>query len=178
MSSRGRGLLEIKPSSNPFFQSTGSDIGVNPHIPVKWTGDVDPAMTRVNPASKDTFSFLYTRESDTIGSKVAKPQNEHPQILTKTEFLKKRREELRTQMLLDSGGIDPYATEGEAGGGLESTKPNVEEILSRYTHAPKQEDPRYMTTAVSPCLAPAFKYHFMIHLLIYVTLIFVLYISE
>jgi hypothetical protein len=144
MAQRGRGLLEVKPSNNPFMQSTSADLGVNPYQKVEWSGDHDPAMTRnADGANRDTFSFLYARESDNIGGRVAKPTNEKPRLLTKTEFLKKRREELRAQMTVDEvamqNAVEPTYT--------------VEEILTHYKHEPKSEDPRFMTTSVSTVFA-------------------------
>ena len=139
MAHRGRGLLEVKPSNNPFFQSTASDIGVNPYNGVQWSGDHDPAMLKASSVSKDTFSFLYARESDTIGSRVAKPPVERPSLLTKTEFLKKRREELRARMTVDEAEMQNVVP----------PKVTVEDVLAHYKHEPKVEDPRYMTTSVS-----------------------------
>jgi hypothetical protein len=136
---RGRGLLEVKPCSNPFMQSTSADIGVNPYLGVAWTGENDPAMTRASDGSKDTFSFLYARESDNIGARVAKPINEKPRLLTKTEFLKKRREELRSQMTMDEVQMQNTVI----------PSPTAEDILVHYKHDPRAEDPRYTTTSVS-----------------------------
>ncbi len=137
MTQRGRGLLEIKSSNNPFFQAASADIGTNPHLVTKWSGNTDPAMTKTSSASKDTFSFLYTRESDIIGSLVPKSNVEVKSLLTKTEFLKKRREEMRAQMLTDC------VSEPEP-----IPRPSTEEILAHYHHAPKVEDPRFLTTSV------------------------------
>ena len=141
MSFRGRGTLEVKKSSNPFFQTTNSNIGVNPHERTDWTGDVDPAMLKSEAAAKETFSFLYTRESDVIGSQVPKPTREEKSLLTKTEFLKKRRAELRTQMLSDSASFEETSSAAPM-------RVTAEDMLKVYKHEPKSEDPRFMTTSV------------------------------
>lgn len=140
MARRGRGLLEVKSSSNPFFQSTASDIGTIPTRTIKWTGDVDPAMMTSHTQKEDTFSFLYSRESDTIGSMVRKPVLEKKELLTKTEFLKKRRETLREEMGDTVGNGDESET---------VFKVTAEQVLAQYRHVPKLEDPRFMTTSVS-----------------------------
>lgn len=139
MSQRGRGLLEIQHSNNPFFQTSGRDVGVNPYSKKVWSGDVDPAMIKKNVHAQENFSFLYTRESDTIGSRVTKPSLENREILTKTEFLKKRREELRSNMGEEDLAFDT----------TESSKFQItaEEILSVYKHEPKNEDPRFTTSS-------------------------------
>jgi len=137
-----RGLL--KPSTNPFFQTTASDIGVRPEQRIEWTGKADPAMKCAAVSErKDTFGFLYSRESDRIGGLVPKPAVEsgHQAPLTKTEFLKKRRELLRTI------GPDEFdmellkVTKKE-----EIVKPNVEEVLKVFNQGSKVEDPRYTSS--------------------------------
>eukprot|EP01032_Pedospumella_encystans_P017722 gene17722-20189_t len=39
MSLRGRGLLEVKPSANPFFQTTTSEIGSKHDASEQWKVD-------------------------------------------------------------------------------------------------------------------------------------------
>lgn len=94
-------------------------------------------------ASQDTFSFLYSRESDRIGSMVKKPENPHKELLTKTEFLKKRREELRAQGPTDFDRELLSMTKSER---QESKKVDVEEILKHFKHNSKDEDPRYTSS--------------------------------
>lgn len=88
------------------------------------------------------FAFLYTRESDRIGSKVAKPVMKETRLLTKTEFLKKKREEVSASNSLSQEEDDREAHNSP-------TKRNAEDILAVYKHVPKYEDPRYTTSTVT-----------------------------
>jgi hypothetical protein len=139
---RGRGALEINRSTNPFFQTTNSDLGSNPHEPVGWKHDINPSFlqTAVNAEKKEDFSFLYRRESDTIGKRLDKTQPFLPQQLTKTQFLKARREHL--QQNLGSVPSDIFQ--------MKETTQSVDayEKLKAYKHQAKSEDPRYTTAAV------------------------------
>ncbi len=146
MSHRGRGTLEVKPSSNPFFQTTASDIGVDTKKKINWSYDVNPSMVETEAYVNDgTFAFLYKRTSDEIGAKVAKPTgglySSEVKMLSRTEFLKKRREELMNSAAADS--IRASRQQAEA------PRPTVDEILQVYKHDSKKEDPRYTTTGVS-----------------------------
>jgi hypothetical protein len=136
---RGRGALEVKPSTNPFFVTTASDFGVKPQNKVDWKGALNPdfAKSAQNPRGQN-FSFLYTRESDTIGAKVENPLDSKPRILTKTEFLKQWRE-TRTKDVAPNAMV-PFGTT------VEKVKPNVERILSKWHQGTKTEDPRFTTT--------------------------------
>ena len=143
MSVRGRGTLEVKPSANPFFQTTSSDIGVDPKNNIKWQGNADPAMKRSDTDNNtDSFSFLYTRESDRIGFYGKKAPQTHAKILTKTEFLRQRRAQLRQDGLNDRDLELLAATQQ-----IEIEKPPVEQTLSVWKQPTKYEDPRYPTTS-------------------------------
>lgn len=145
MSIKGRGTLEVKPSRNPFLQTTSSDIGVNTKDRIDWNYDLNPSLVKPSShALSENFAFLYSRESDRIGAKVKKPDFDRsiPSMMTRTEFLKKRREELLaskdvTELLNNDSAVTKYV------------KPNAEEILKHYKHEPKYEDPRYTVTSVS-----------------------------
>lgn len=143
MTCRGRGCLEIKPSPNPFFQPTSADVGVKPNEEIVWkVNGKEPPFNSSAQKSDGNFLFLYTRESDVIGAKVQKPVVQEKKLLTKTEFLKKKREMLELTK----------TTEGtyEDTNDLETTgKMNVETLLENYKHVPKAEDPRYTTSNVS-----------------------------
>lgn len=141
MSIRGRGTLEVKQSNNPFHQTTASDIGVRPAQRIQWTGNADPAMKCNSHNHSDTFSFLYTRESDKIGAMVSKPALGHKRLLTKTEFLKNRREELQSTQTLTQEDIALLNINNQ-----EISQPNVEEILKVFKQGTKYEDPRYTTS--------------------------------
>ena len=137
---RGRGCLEIRPSSNPFYQSTASDIGVNPKAKIEWqVSGAPPPIAAPKKREDGTFAFLYTRESDVIGSKVPKVKNDRPSLMTTTEFLKTKRE-----AQVASGNIifEPEVI-------ARTDEEKAAELLSFYVHNPKVEDPRYVTSAVS-----------------------------
>jgi hypothetical protein len=140
MSLRGRGLLEVKPSTNPFFQTTTSDIGTNPNEEIKWQvqGKVPPFQSGKHNVDGN-FAFLYSRESDRIGSKVQKPVMKETRLLTKTEFLKKKREEQ------EAANMDRLE-EDESSDPASPGKRTAEDILAVYQHVPKYEDPRYTTS--------------------------------
>ncbi len=143
MSLRGRGLLEIKPSSNPFFQSTTSEIGSRPDPSEQWKVDGKvPPFQQGKHNVDGNFAFLYSRESDRIGSKVPKPVMKESKLLTKTEFLKKKREEFAASSTYQEE--TQYQEEHSPG------KRTAEDVLSVYKHIPKYEDPRYTTSTVSP----------------------------
>ena len=141
MAVRGRGCLEIKPSDSPFFVTTNSDIGVNPTNKIAWAHAINPDFKKSSEQAKqETFAFLYTRESDRIGGMIAKPTFDHrPRLLTKTEFLKKWRENISSE-------------DGENGSNIsesspERLKPDVEKILRSFKQGTKYEDPRYTTSS-------------------------------
>lgn len=138
MTHRGRGCLEVNESPNPFFQKTSADYGARPQDAIKWSVDGKPPPFHHSKHKVDgNFSFLYSRESDRIGSKVAKPPMKEVKLLTKTEFLKKKREEVEQEVeVVDEDDIQEETKE----------KPSAEDILRAYNHAPKYEDPRYTTS--------------------------------
>ena len=140
MTQRGRGSLEVKPSNNPFFcaesaYSFGVDIKKK-ESKVEWSGAINPNYIKSAKMNKtETFGFLYTRESDSIGGRVAKPVIDRPKMLTKTEFLKKWRDK-RT----------PTETEQHEELLPEPTPVDVERVLQCWKQGTKVEDPRYTTT--------------------------------
>lgn len=175
MSQRGRGTLSVAKSTNPFFQSTQGDIGYNvtkdmtPESLGSWKSPLteeDFALTKGNGRSgataedlqksayeKGNFSFLYTRESDTIGSKVKQPSVDDGKIVrcqpkSKAEFLRecyKSTEALaaREQSIVNKGKQMEY----DSTGALVTPKPSVDAILRSYKHQSKEEDARYTTAA-------------------------------
>jgi hypothetical protein len=145
MTFRGRGCLEIKPSENPFFQPVSADIGKSSvDYPNEWKIHGSPPKFSSTKHNVDgNFSFLYTRESDRIGDKVNKPQTINElKMLSRTEFLKQRRERA-----LASGNTELIEYQPTEKVILPKVTP--EEYLQMYKHEPKQEDPRYLTSAVS-----------------------------
>lgn len=135
---RGRGALEVKPSNNPFFVRTSADFGVVPEDHVEWKASLNPDFAAsLKTERSENFSFLYTRESDSIGAKVENPLDSKPRVLTKTEFLKKWRAERTKDINLD---------EEIAGDGNDKVKPDVDRILASWKQGTKEEDPRFQTT--------------------------------
>ena len=142
MSLRGRGLLEIKPSANPFFQTTTGDLGVRPEEAVQWKVDGKvPPFQHGKHNVDGNFAFLYSRESDRIGGKLQKPVVKETKLLTKTEFLKKKREEFAASAA--------YSEAEDLNEHNSPAKRTAEDILAVYKHVPKYEDPRYTTSTVS-----------------------------
>lgn len=82
MTQRGRGILEIKPTRNPFFQTVNSDLGAKPNDDIEWRHDVNPAFVEGIKTKRqdENFQFLYSRTSDSIGAHVSKSQPFLPQV--------------------------------------------------------------------------------------------------
>lgn len=157
MTQRGRGTLEINPSRNPFFQTTASDIGAKIHerAQMDWNRPSHSALLqqggheeydeRDDDQNKPTpsyannygedFSFLYSRSSDTIGSKIEKSsQNILGQCMDTGPQIrqKKKLQDIGQQTLIKSE--------------QKPAKKNVETILQSYNHVPKGENPLYTTS--------------------------------
>mmetsp|Transcript_18016 Transcript_18016/g.16309 ORF Transcript_18016/g.16309 Transcript_18016/m.16309 type:complete len:198 (-) Transcript_18016:432-1025(-) len=137
MAHRGRGTLEVKPSSNPFFQTVNSQYGGNPEDLVKWKHEINPSfLQKTETNDSESFTFLYKRTSDDIGARVKKESTMSlPQMPTKTEFLKKRREKLLETIPPDE--LSKFTRNNEL------SRLSSEETLKLYKHVPKEEDPRY-----------------------------------
>ena len=139
MAARGRGCLEIKSSTNPFMQTMASDIGMRAKQ-IEWTApEVD--LSGVKPYKSDgSFSFLYTRESDVVGSRVAKPMHSLAyEPKTKGEMLREKRDKLRVLMEKQSVPID----EADA---KETASKNLDAEIASWKQGTKSEDPRYTTS--------------------------------
>ena len=142
MSLRGRGLLEVRPSPNPFFQTTTGEIGGRPDENIQWKVDGrQPPFQHGKHTVDGNFSFLYSRESDRIGGKVPKPVMKETRLLTKTEFLKKKREEFAATAGSSENEEAHETTQSPP-------KATATDILAVYKHVPKYEDPRYTTSTV------------------------------
>jgi hypothetical protein len=155
MSQRGRGLLEIHPSKNPFYQTTASDIGrnIDERVKVDWNRprDFSPAssfttsgqmaMTSDDPSpateqapKKDfgeDFSFLYARSSDVIGGKLPK------QMGTMAACMDSNPHKARSTMGSTVAAAPPQQRI--------HVKKDVNAILEVYKHEPKMENPLYAT---------------------------------
>lgn len=156
MALRGRGCLELRHSDNPFFQPVSADIGRTTKDAVSTTWKVSGSPPRFSSQKHEVdgnFAFLYTRESDRIGAKVTKPMMPEVKMMTRTEFLKQRRERAQQEQLALTEHGEPGAEETEehpvdAAGEIVGRKLSPEEYLQVYRHEPKYEDPRYMTSTV------------------------------
>jgi hypothetical protein len=129
----------VNPSNSPFFQTTYSDLGIDTSKKTEWNGNVDPAMLKTSKSDQEKFTFLYTRESDRIGARVPKSTLPVRRPLTKTEFLKQRRENL----LLTYGP----SHEEEEESNRRMQQPTPEETLRNWRQGSKPEDPRYTTSS-------------------------------
>jgi len=145
MTARGRGCLEVRPSDNPFFQPMSADFGKTAQDTlVEWKVSGSPPKFSSKKHQVDgNFMFLYTRESDRIGQKVAKPEMSETKMLSRTEFLRKRRERTQSELIDgEEGELEHSPSESQT-----VEKVSAEELLKIYKHEPKQEDPRYITSA-------------------------------
>ena len=144
MHNRGRGLLEVQKSVNPFFQTVNGEYGVS-------VADQMASRDKINlvPGDKskldvdkkyenpdEDFSFLYARTSDKFGSTVPKGAPREYTI-SKADLARKRRETIKMLETI----VPPENTAIAA-------KPTAEEIertLASWNQPTKYEDPRYTT---------------------------------
>lgn len=120
------------------MQTTANDIGIKPHNNIDWKISGKPPPFKAKQHEVDgNFGFLYSRESDVIGSKVYKPVSDMPKLLTKTEFLKKKREEF----FASNAAMEEHEY-------VEAPRNLAADTLQVYQHHPKMEDPRYTTSNV------------------------------
>ncbi len=144
MTFRGRGALEIKPSTNPFMVRTSNDFGIAPEEKVSWSGAINPNFAKSMKVKRpENFAFLYTRESDNYGGKVDTSAVEaKPRVLTKTEFLKKwRGEQMQRPDVKDTIELptdDAYKKK--------RSQEEIDYMLAHWKQGTKEEDPRYTTT--------------------------------
>lgn len=150
MAQRGRGLLEIHPSKNPFFQTTASDIGrnIDDRVKVDWNKPRDFTSTRSgqmidarevsSPAAEqqpvknygEDFSFLYARSSDVIGGKLPKQMGPMSSCMDSNHS--------KTRNTVGSSVVAPVQQRVHV-------KKDVNAILEVYKHEPKVENPLYAT---------------------------------
>jgi hypothetical protein len=140
MSQRGRGCLEIRPSDNAFYRTTTSEIGDQPgkyydtrNLMDANTGESEN-LDESGPKPQ-SFAFLYTRESDKIGSKVRK---DGVNVGLQITLSNTRRPRTRTHEFIPLDGTTSNVTSGNQ---------KVEEILLSYKQNSKVEDPRFTTSS-------------------------------
>ena len=154
MSLRGRGTLETKPTNSPFFQTTSQSFGVDPYSRPEYdhhkiyTPEQNNQITRYNNRKKNTdeiddkmLSFLYSRESDRIGSK---PNNLVNLKSKMEEDMRNRQERLQEEQDEE----DRILYEESMMKTEQKTILTPEEVLKHYKHVPKAEHPLYITAAV------------------------------
>lgn len=142
MTLRGRGCLEVRTSDNPFFQPVSADVGkTSKDVPDWKVQGTAPAFNSHQHKVDGNFAFLYTRESDRIGGRVKKPETTELRMLSRTEFLRKRREKLQSELTEEE-----QQQQSDLFGQEVSAKPSAEDMLRTYRHEPKYEDPRYITS--------------------------------
>lgn len=144
MANRGRGLLEVQKSANPFFQTVNGEYGVNVAaqvasrdkislVPGDKSGlDVDKKYENED----EDFAFLYQRTSDKFGSTVPKGAPREYTI-SKADLARKRRETIKMLETI----IPPENTAIAA----KPTSEEIERTLTSWNQPTKYEDPRYTT---------------------------------
>jgi hypothetical protein len=143
MSQRGRGCLEIRPSDNAFYRTTTSEIGDQPEKYYDTRNLMDASTGELENLDESgpkpqSFAFLYTRESDKIGSNVRKDGvNAGKMGSMALSNSNTRRPRTRTHEFMPSDGT------------TSSVNPNqkVEDILLSYKQNSKVEDPRFTTSS-------------------------------
>lgn len=145
MANRGRGLLEVQKSGNPFFQSSNGEYGVNIAqqaatrnkfnlIPGDRTLISDDKKIR---EADEDFSFLYGRVSDKYGSTVPKPEKTYEYTITKAELAKRRRDTIK---MLELAIPDSKLKED-----VKASPDDIARTLRSWKQSTKWEDPRYTT---------------------------------
>lgn len=139
MTQRGRGLLEISASKNPFFQTTNAEIGAKPaDRNIDWTR---PQVNRVtfeekkpSPEENGNFSFLYTRTSDVIGGRLEASQRggKMAQAMAPIPSWKKPKSTMSSIKFEEEAPVQT---------------PDAATVLQHFHHVSKEEDPRFTTSA-------------------------------
>jgi hypothetical protein len=143
MAQRGRGCLEVKKSLNPFMQTGSSEIGFRA-TQIEWNRPAVNVEEMVLPPAQGedngNFMFLYTRESDTIGSQLAKPQHSLAyEPKSKGDLLREKRDRLRAlKATCVKKDLEPQDLE-------DAKTANVVACINSWNPCIKEEDPRYTT---------------------------------
>lgn len=135
MSQRGRGCLEIRPTTSAFYRTSTSEIGDELMRGDDSTVSHEKIDCQTTSAATQSFTFLYTRESDKIGSKVrndALDKNLH----SSTIAIKRRQN--RARMLVNEAEMFEIN---------KSVDISADQVLASYKQGTKIEDPRFTTTA-------------------------------
>jgi hypothetical protein len=140
------GLLEVKKSANPFFQTSNGEYGGNIKELAASTSKFnlipgDRGMLEEEKSYKEEdedFSFLYGRTSDKYGSTVPKPERVREYTISKAELAKRRRETIRL--------LDTLIPDNKKSDGFQAmTQDEVGRLLKSWKQGTKSEDPRYTT---------------------------------
>lgn len=165
MTLRGRGTLEIGQSNSPFYQTTYSTHGVDPYSPPQWDNrkvnnqEQKNQVARysqnnnVNEIDTKMMSFLYSRESDRIGSKPDTLQSLKQQMETDTRKLNQgQNESFQLEEEDDEEEERIFYEETMMKSQQKPGVPSTQEFLQHYKHAPKNEHPLYITSGVNKVL--------------------------
>ena len=133
MSQRGRGCLEIRPSDSAFYRTTTSEIGDTVVREREYDDVAEHEIAKEGTSSAtQSFAFLYTRESDKIGSKVRMGGDTNQMSLTS------KRGPGRNRFASTRDEIPEH-------GKPITVSPAL--ILANYKQGTKIEDPRFTTTS-------------------------------
>lgn len=135
MSQRGRGCFEIRPPTSAFYRTSTSEIGDEI---IRTTDIVDISESSERQAAStatQSFSFLYTRESDKIGSKVRNDAIDNNPHFSAVAC---QRRQNRARNMID---------ENETCETIKIPELTTEQVLATYKQGSKVEDPRFTTSA-------------------------------
>ncbi|KAJ1444571.1 hypothetical protein M885DRAFT_552589 [Pelagophyceae sp. CCMP2097] len=138
---RGRGTLSVRPSSNPFFQTSSLSIGEDFHREVQYSAPTNERPLRPSKLEDDyDFNFQYKRASEEIGVGIPQSDSKLSKAMGANDTLKDR-------AMAKSGGPIPSLTRQEeaAGPPAMSSTQKAAEILKGYQHAPRPEHVMYQT---------------------------------
>lgn len=140
MSQRGRGCLEIRPSDSAFYRTTTSEIGDRPEKNYD-TRELMNGNTKQSETLDDniptpqSFAFLYTKESDKIGSKVRMDGVNANLQMTLSNARRGRSKS------------SAFASQAGTMSSADSANQKTDEILLSYKQGTKVEDPRFTTSS-------------------------------
>jgi hypothetical protein len=162
MALRGRGALEIKTSNSPFFATTSQTFGIDPYSRPEWDSHKKThnqqqpnqveKYNKIKTADEidvKMMNFLYTRESDRIGSKPNNLVELKSQMATDMRNQQQNFREIRQAQEEEDEEERILYEESMMTSQQKPTHNTAEDILKHYKHVPKAEHPLYITAGVS-----------------------------